>query len=1037
LILSTSLSGSKPVFAIVDPSPITKDVSSIYAVGVPGPLLALNNNAIPVVAGDEDTSPSVSTVAIASSLGNGRVVALGHDGFLTNEAIALYDNKKFGDNVIAWLDQQSLKTILITTGHSEWQGGTNSDSFKLELESKGYTVTRYSGSISPSALSGISVVIVGNAWGTITQQEILALQNFVSGGGGLFMMGLGWSWEPYHKGSTLDTNPMNQLGEVFGIRWINGYISDPTNNYQGQPIFHTFYPYIELQTIYQSFDYITSITKAHPKDLPSVLQSDEVVRSKFTRANMLLASSTLDLKQGSNQRGEIYTFYKNLVNDNPQHFKKSVTYDMGSQSAMAWLRERIYRSILNSLLYGDGLTSEKKAEIASIIGLSSKYADVWNNFSVLLLDNNGLDETQKTVIFNYLKQIPAKLHDLHTISVVDYLGSLLPSTPTIDLWGKDDGINIFGIRVGASNENGFPNDVAPKYSDVFTLVLAHEVNHVVDAFYVNNDPALKTPKDALISRAGTNHLNYLRSMFQDGFFTNAPQEFFASIANQWFADSEHTLKLALVKFDKGTSEPLNQFLFYADVYALKGNFTQFYTLDTLGSIEKHSVPVLRDKAGRIYEMVYGSTLYKFTLDQNGYVLSYLTEQFKDTIVIDKAIVSRSRCDVGSTQTIEYHARWLFGGNDVDAITLQINNIDYVTNQTGWVSLKATQDQPKKLEYRVTGVNYEKYNVSVNPVSVTWDKVELKIENQRVDAGSEFNVRYAGWYESNHESFQGSITLNDTLKSQTVGKRGFKVIKITDNKYGLSTFDSNEFQVVFDEIDVKVSIPHNRIDVGKEPAISISGKYEYDSTPFKGQVQLNKPVSTSDVETFKYKILSVTDPLYSLSAFKTGEATCIWDRVKIVDGGASSSSVSVNQPVTVWYKAVYEFDNESFDGSKGSLSVNGEPLMWSSTYQRWEKVFTVSEAKKQSYIVTGMTDTKYGLTVMNDVTKPITVEWTQSGIPGYSIEAILLGMLISITIIFFARDRDHALIEKLISLFLIILKCIPSSLVYLFNKVIIY
>ena len=77
--------GSKPLVAIVNPSPITKDVSLIYAVGVPGTLLTLNNNTITVVAGDDDTSRSVSTVAIASSLGNGRVFAYGHDGFLTNE----------------------------------------------------------------------------------------------------------------------------------------------------------------------------------------------------------------------------------------------------------------------------------------------------------------------------------------------------------------------------------------------------------------------------------------------------------------------------------------------------------------------------------------------------------------------------------------------------------------------------------------------------------------------------------------------------------------------------------------------------------------------------------------------------------------------------------------------------------------------------------------------------------------------------------------------------------------------------------------
>ena len=631
-MISPLLTTIESAVADVDPTPIFDGVSQISAVGAPGPLMALNVEVVPIVAGDEDTEPAISTVAMASSLGSGRVVALGHDGFLINEAIVLYDNKKFGDNIIAWLDKQNLKTILLTTGHSEWQGGANSDSFKLELEPKGYTVTRYSGSISSSALSGISVVIVGNAWGAITQQEILALQNFVSGGGGLLLMGLGWSWEPYNQGSTLDDYPMNQLGEVFGIRWIDGYISDPTNNYQGQPIFHTFYPNIEIQTIYQAFNSITTITEEYPSDLPEILQTDSTIRSRYVKANMFLAALTMDLSTSSTQLDEIYTFYRDLVNSYPQYYQKSVVYDIDSQSTIAWVRERIYRNMLNALLNGDRLTSDKKAEIASTLGLTGKYAEIWDDYSVLLLDGSRLDETQKSVISDYLSKVPTALHNLRSISVVDYLGTLPIPTPGINLWGLEGGVNIFGFPVGEWSENGFPDDVAPKYSDVFTLVLAHEVNHVIDAFFYDHNRSLRERKDALVARAGADHMNYLRSMFDDGFFFENPQEFFASIANQWFSDSALTLELALARFDVGYREPLNQFLFFADVYSRKGDFTQFYTLDTQGNIQKHSGSVLRDKAGHISGIAYGSTLYKFTLDQNGYVLSYLTTTVEELTV---------------------------------------------------------------------------------------------------------------------------------------------------------------------------------------------------------------------------------------------------------------------------------------------------------------------------------------------------------------------------------------------------------------------
>ena len=81
-------------------SPLIAGVSSICAIGIPGPLWALPENVVPIVSGDEDTAPIPSVVAMATEFGNGRVVALGHDGFLTNEAIGLFDNKRFGNNIV-------------------------------------------------------------------------------------------------------------------------------------------------------------------------------------------------------------------------------------------------------------------------------------------------------------------------------------------------------------------------------------------------------------------------------------------------------------------------------------------------------------------------------------------------------------------------------------------------------------------------------------------------------------------------------------------------------------------------------------------------------------------------------------------------------------------------------------------------------------------------------------------------------------------------------------------------------------------------
>ena len=241
--LEENLTGISSTPEKIDPSPLLNGVTAICAgEGNPGPLVALNETPVPVVGGDNDTTPANSVVVMASGLGGGRVVALGHEGFFTNESLGLFDNKRFGDNIVDWLDAGLGKhKMLVTTGHEEWLGGDNSDSFKAGLERRGFTVARFSGTITPTVLSDVSIVFIGIAWGNISRSEIDAIRDFVSKGGGLFLMGLGWSWKSY-KGP-LDEYSMNKIAEPYGIQWIDGYVQDPTDNYNGEghPVFHTFY----------------------------------------------------------------------------------------------------------------------------------------------------------------------------------------------------------------------------------------------------------------------------------------------------------------------------------------------------------------------------------------------------------------------------------------------------------------------------------------------------------------------------------------------------------------------------------------------------------------------------------------------------------------------------------------------------------------------------------------------------------------------------------------------------------------------------
>jgi hypothetical protein len=92
---------------------------------------------------------------------------------------------------------------------------------------------------------------------------------------------------------------------------------------------------------------------------------------------------------------------------------------------------------------------------------------------------------------------------------------------------------------------------------------------------------------------------------------------------------------------------------------------------------------------------------------------------------------------------------------------------------------------------------------------------------------------------------------------------------------------------------------------------------------------------------------------------------IWDSIQIIEGGVTWQ--------TVWIKAVYEYDGEVIDNTKGFLYANDQPLTWSSKGSRWE----YSTLLPIEVHVTDVTDAHYGLTVFTDTVGVLIVPlWLQ-------------------------------------------------------------
>jgi PKD repeat protein len=414
--------------------------------------------------------------------------------------------------------------------------------------------------------------------------------------------------------------------ERFFFRYFeqNPFFTDGLRSYLGYPVFAWFSeeshrnlqgglvnPLIQLveQLMLQYHQNLSQVIDANPKLLQTLMNSHRFLASLAWGGGWSQGSLLTEAK-----RVDVYNYYKAHINNYKDLWKSNVTFDPVRQPYLSTVRAQIWMALRDAL----PLTNNLKIEIAEVIGLAGRYREIWNNFSVLIIDNNGLDDVQLRVIYNFLNHIPRELHNLGSITVKDFME--VPDKRHLWFVTKSS-VNIFGFRVGEYAGNDFPDDVAPKYSDSFSIVLAHEVNHVADAYFVSKNDNYQKRKETLLTRAGNESMNYLRSMFGNDFFTTFPQEFFASISNQWFSDSFHTLELGLTRFSKGYKEPINQFLFFADIYSLGFNQTIFYTLDTKGNITKKQIPLTRDSNNYINSLDYNGIKYVFNLDYEGNVLS--------------------------------------------------------------------------------------------------------------------------------------------------------------------------------------------------------------------------------------------------------------------------------------------------------------------------------------------------------------------------------------------------------------------------------
>jgi hypothetical protein len=321
---------------------------------LPGPLEIVGGG-VAIAFGDDDTAPLVQQqppiVVGAGIMGSGRGVCFGHEGFFFPAYNTLLDNEVFIANAASWLGQGGKRILFDKFSYDTGWGRQVHAGLVELLGPAGYTITVASGNLTAAELGQTDILAIAARWTAFTSNELAAIEAFVQNGGGVLATGLAWSWLS-GGGHTIENYPMNAIAAMFGLRYVNGMISDPTDNLAepSEPIFYEFYTAPDPSATFR----VVSMTPV-PGSTVSAAPASIVVTfdraldpSTVTRANVVLRASGGD---GTFADGnELAIVPQSVALSGPQQ----VTLGLSAGSLPVDTYQLVVRSSTNNALQFDG-----------------------------------------------------------------------------------------------------------------------------------------------------------------------------------------------------------------------------------------------------------------------------------------------------------------------------------------------------------------------------------------------------------------------------------------------------------------------------------------------------------------------------------------------------------------------------------------------------------------------------------------------------------------------------------------------------------
>ncbi len=301
----------------------------------------------------------------------------------------------------------------------------------------------------------------------------------------------------------------------------------------------------------------------------------------------------------------------------------------------------------------------------------------------------------------------------------------------------------------------------------------------------------------------------------------------------------------------------------------------------------------------------------------------------DRIKVVDVWAKNERVDLGSEQQIYVKARYEYDGEPFIQGKLLMNGSAMVWEplEERW-HLDVSYQTVASYDFKVDGVTDDLYHLTVfddevSPLTMVWDRiwVELRFDDDRIDVGEAAVIGLDVYYEYESAPFTGDIKLNDTLVKDEVGRYCYTVQSIDDNLYGLNAFHSNVGCTVFDRVLIYFTFKDQRISVGETVDMAYRAEYEYDHTPFAGNIKLNDTLTKHEVGRFYYAVENFSDPLYDLSTYATNLVPIVFDRVSVtlyhrVEDWPYSfeKRQGIGTTADITYEAMYEYDETPFSGS---------------------------------------------------------------------------------------------------------------------------